>query len=166
MVFRDKKLTCEKCGKTFFFTVTDQRRLSNELGTDNVEPPQHCPACRQESHPEPRVESAPQERRPKPKPQAQRPERKERPTPAVSASEFPLEEEGIEIKLIGTVKWFSPDKGYGFVTKADGQDLFFHRADIVDRQGGWPQENQQIEFQIRETDKGPEAFNVSILPPE
>ena len=78
--------------------------------------------------------------------------------------EFPLEEEGFEVKLIGTVKWFSREKGYGFITKADGKDLFFHRADISDRHGVWPREDQQVEFQIRQTPKGPEAFNVSILP--
>jgi CspA family cold shock protein len=77
---------------------------------------------------------------------------------------FPLEEEGIEVKLIGTVKWFSRKKGYGFITKADGTDLFFHRADISRKEHVWPEDGQQVEFQIRRTDKGPEAFNVSLLP--
>jgi CspA family cold shock protein len=81
-----------------------------------------------------------------------------------SDEDFPLEEGGVQVKLIGTVKWFSREKGYGFITKADGRDLFFHRADIRDRQGVWPREDQQVEFQIRQTPKGPEAFNVSILP--
>ena len=77
---------------------------------------------------------------------------------------FPLEEEGVQVKLIGTVKWFSREKGYGFITKADGKDLFFHRADLAKDERGWPQEDQKVEFQIRQTAKGPEAFNVSILP--
>jgi CspA family cold shock protein len=79
-------------------------------------------------------------------------------------ADFPLEEEGIEVKLIGTVKWFSREKGYGFITKADGKDLFFHRADLARGEHVWPREGQQVEFQIRRTAKGPEAFNVSLLP--
>ena len=75
-----------------------------------------------------------------------------------------LEEQGVEVKLIGTVKWFSLEKGYGFITKADGKDLFFHRADISRRDRTWPKEGQQVEFQIRQSPKGPEAFNVSLLP--
>ena len=41
-----------------------------------------------------------------------------------------------------------------------------YRADITDKGSGWPEEDQQVEFQIRQTPKGPEAFNVSILPLE
>ena len=98
-------------------------------------------------------------------------ERAPRPAPQVVEAEaplpepdFPLEEDGIEVKLIGTVKWFSREKGYGFITKADGKDLFFHRADMAPGEHVWPQEDQQVEFQIRHTAKGPEAFNVSLLP--
>jgi len=81
-----------------------------------------------------------------------------------TAEVFPLQEGGIEVKLIGTVKWFSLRKGYGFITKADGEDLFFHRSEVNQREGGLPDEGQKVEFQIRETNKGPEAFNVSVLP--
>lgn len=122
----------------------------------------------------PRPEPRPQPERPRPEPRPQpersRPEPRSQPVRSPSAegqqaSEmFPLEEEGIEVKLIGTVKWFSREKGYGFVTKADGQELFFHRTDMSKEEHTLPQEGQQIEFQIRQTDKGPEAFNVSILP--
>jgi CspA family cold shock protein len=170
MVFRDQKLVCEKCGETFFFTVTEQRRLAKELGTDAVEPPELCPTCRQEprpvSRPRPEAASPRRERRvPERRKRAQKPVTAGQATPVDVSDEFPLEEEGVEVKLIGTVKWFSREKGYGFITKADGQDLFFHRADIADRQSGWPSENQRVEFQIRQTPKGPEAFNVSVLPP-
>jgi CspA family cold shock protein len=78
--------------------------------------------------------------------------------------EFPLQIEGIEVKLIGKIKWYRPEKGYGFITKANGQDIFFHRASVV---GSTSQlgKGRQVEFQIRQTPKGPEAFNVSVLPP-
>ncbi|MFN2156549.1 MAG: zinc-ribbon domain containing protein, partial [Anaerolineae bacterium] len=46
MIYRDQKLTCENCGKTFFFTVTEQRRLAEELGEDYVVPPKLCEECR------------------------------------------------------------------------------------------------------------------------
>ena len=169
MVFRDKMLICEECGKTFIFTVTEQRRLAEQLGSDDIEEPALCRECAGEEHavPEPY-------REPEPKPS-----RPERPETVVSEIPqglhqtldedpieelFPHQEEGIEVKLIGTVKWFSREKGYGFITKADGRDLFFHRADMSRGEHAWPQEGEQVEFQIRRTDKGPEAFNVSLLP--
>lgn len=174
MIFRDEMLTCERCGQTFFFTVTEQRRLANELGEDNVQTPELCPSCRRSvGRPESAQQPAPERKEPSAQPKeppvvaAQKPPptAAQKPQP-IAADEFPLEEEGIELKLIGTVKWFSREKGYGFITKADGQDIFFHRTALVDKYGVWPSENERVEFQIHQTQKGPEAVNVSILPPE
>jgi CspA family cold shock protein len=75
-----------------------------------------------------------------------------------------LEEIGIKVKLIGNVKWFSRKKGFGFVTKADGEELFFHRSDVRIADLRQLHDGTQVEFQIRRTDKGLEAFDVSILP--
>jgi len=50
------------------------------------------------------------------------------------------------------------------VTKADGEDVFFHRSDVVGRQAAQIRDDQRVEFQLRRTEKGLEAFNVSILP--
>jgi len=176
MAFRDQMLVCESCGKSFVFTVTEQRRLSETIGEGEVSSPARCPDCRQGSvpataHKEPAAQPAEVQKAPEPS----RPVEREKgpPSPAVERErsaiaiedEFPLEEEGIQVKLIGTVKWFSLSKGYGFVTKADGEDLFFHRSDVEGGQSTRIDEGQQIEFQIRRTDKGLEAFNVSILPP-
>ena len=173
MVFRDQRLSCEKCGKPFFFTVTEQRRMAEHEGMEAVEPPTLCRDCRSGTAAPP----APRERSQEPEapveaPRAERPPQRQpsRETIAPSRGDvslvdaFPHEEDGIEVKLIGTVKWFSRAKGYGFITKADGQDLFFHRAELAPSSQGWPEDGQQVEFQIRQTAKGPEAFNVSLLP--
>jgi CspA family cold shock protein len=66
------------------------------------------------------------------------------------------------IKLIGHVKWYNALKGYGFITKADRSEIFVHRTglvagvrDLVD--------GQKVEFDVRQTDKGPEAYNVAPI---
>ncbi|MFB0545325.1 MAG: cold-shock protein [Anaerolineae bacterium] len=59
------------------------------------------------------------------------------------------------------MKWFSRQRGYGFVTKADGEDIFFHRSAIEGR--GTLEKGQEVEFEIEETDKGPQAINVRPL---
>lgn len=157
MRFRDQQLTCQVCGRTFFFTVTEQRQMADELGEEAIVPPEHCPNCRSKQ--------APVETRPQPRP-------RQEPVYATPISqdidelqEFPLQVEGVEIKLIGRVKWYSRDKGYGFVTTANNQDIFFHRASLVDRYANL-REDDQVEFQIQQTAKGPEAINVDLLPQE
>ena len=179
MAFRDQMLVCESCGKSFVFTVTEQRRLSEAMGQEEITPPSQCSACRQGAQPaEVREESAPaapavrREVKPvadrrgssAPEPTIASPAAESREPATAIVDEFPLEEDGVQVKLIGTVKWFSLSKGYGFVTMADGQDLFFHRSDVVGRQSTQIEEEQQVELQVRRTDKGLEAFNVSILP--
>jgi CspA family cold shock protein len=176
MIFRDQMLTCARCGTHFVFTVTEQRRLASELGEENVEAPELCPSCRRSTRrEEPREQSWTAREEPPSQPESAREEPTVQPSepvaPApqpqtVAADAFPLQEEGVQVKLIGTVKWFSREKGYGFITKADGQDIFFHRTALVDKRGVWPGENERVEFQIQDTPKGPEAINVSILPPE
>ena len=64
----------------------------------------------------------------------------------------------------GTVKWFNNQKGYGFITPEDGsKDLFVHHSAIVVDGYRTLSENQQVEFDVMQSDKGPKAANVKPL---
>jgi CspA family cold shock protein len=69
---------------------------------------------------------------------------------------------GEEKKLAqGTVKWFSDEKGYGFITPDDGsKDLFVHHSNILGEGFKSLQEGQQVRFEAGQGRKGPEATNV------
>ena len=61
----------------------------------------------------------------------------------------------------GTVKWFSEQKGYGFITPDDGsKDLFVHFSNIEAEGFKTLQDGQKVEFETAEGRKGPEATNV------
>jgi CspA family cold shock protein len=63
-------------------------------------------------------------------------------------------------RIIGTVKWFSNAKGYGFIQREDGPDVFVHYSAIQEDGYRSLQEGQQVEFSIEEGPKGPQAANV------
>lgn len=66
------------------------------------------------------------------------------------------------IKLIGQVKWYNPNKGYGFIAQADGSEVFVHRTSLS--AGVYAlAEGQRVEFEVRRSSKGPEAVNVAPL---
>jgi CspA family cold shock protein len=61
----------------------------------------------------------------------------------------------------GTVKWFDDAKGYGFIAPADGgKDLFVHHSGIDGAGFKSLPEGAKVEYESREGQKGPEAFNV------
>ena len=61
----------------------------------------------------------------------------------------------------GTVKWFSNEKGYGFITPEDGgKDLFVHFSNISGEGYKSLNEGSKVEYESREGSKGPEAINV------
>ncbi|MFQ5854946.1 MAG: cold shock domain-containing protein [Anaerolineae bacterium] len=112
--FSDELLTCETCGKTFVFRVSEQRRMYESQGL--VTTPTECPLCRQ------------------------------------------LNKETGEEQ--GEVKWFNVQKGYGFIRKADGEEIFFHRSSLVSASPWDIFAGQTVRFKEQETVKGPEAIEV------
>ena len=63
----------------------------------------------------------------------------------------------------GTVKWFDQKKGYGFIAQEDGDDLFVHYS-AINREGFKTlDEGDQVEFEISEGNKGPQATNVTVV---
>ncbi len=63
----------------------------------------------------------------------------------------------------GTVKWFSSEKGYGFISQEDGPDVFVHFSSIQGEGYRNLEENQKVEFDVTEGDKGPQAANVRLV---
>jgi len=63
----------------------------------------------------------------------------------------------------GTVKWFSAQKGYGFIEQEDGQDLFVHHTAINAAGFKTLNEGQRVRFEIETNEKGPKAKDVEIL---
>jgi len=64
-------------------------------------------------------------------------------------------------RLKGTVKWFNNAKGYGFIGRADGPDVFVHYSAITSEGYKSLQEGDPVEFEITEGQKGPQAANVT-----
>ena len=63
----------------------------------------------------------------------------------------------------GIVKWFDSEKGYGFITSEEGKDVFVHYSAIVAEGYKALAEGDQVEFLVKEGDRGPQASNVVKL---
>lgn len=64
-------------------------------------------------------------------------------------------------RYLGTVKWFNAEKGYGFIARAEGEDVFVHQSAIQAAGYRTLQEGQQVQFEIEQGAKGPKAANVT-----
>ncbi|MDQ3991953.1 MAG: cold-shock protein [Actinomycetota bacterium] len=63
----------------------------------------------------------------------------------------------------GVVKWFNSEKGYGFITQENGPDVFVHYSAISGEGYRNLEENQAVEFDVTEGQKGPQATNVRLV---
>jgi CspA family cold shock protein len=162
MNFKDTWATNEH-GERFVFTVEMQRRLS-EAGLP-VEPASLAMLDDEESRPPappPRDRDREREREREPRPPRQAPpEEPRREAPETPAFEPP---ESIQIdpqtgKYIGRLKWYNPLRGYGFISRGGGADIFFHKTSTI----GNPEEmaeGQWVLYDVEERRKGPEATEV------
>ncbi|MBL8063594.1 MAG: cold-shock protein [Anaerolineales bacterium] len=66
-------------------------------------------------------------------------------------------------RIIGTVKWFNGDKGFGFIEREGGADVFVHFSAIQGEGFRNLQEGQKVEFTVEKGPKGLQAANVTVL---
>ena len=65
-------------------------------------------------------------------------------------------------RVKGTVKWFNSAKGYGFISREGGEDVFVHYQSIVGEGYRTLEEGQTVEFTVGEGQKGPQAQEVKV----
>ena len=66
----------------------------------------------------------------------------------------------------GTVKWFNRTKGFGFIQREEGEDVFVHFSAIQGDGFKSLNEGDVVEFEVTEGQKGPQAANVKVIEPE
>jgi cold shock protein len=64
-------------------------------------------------------------------------------------------------RVTGTVKWFSDEKGYGFIEQENGKDVFVHHSAINGEGRTTLQEGQKVTMEVSQGQKGPQAENVT-----
>lgn len=71
----------------------------------------------------------------------------------------------MSVREKGTVKWFNNDKGFGFIQRENGQDVFVHFRAIMAKGNGYRTlaEGQRVEFTVTQGQKGPQAENVTVV---
>lgn len=62
--------------------------------------------------------------------------------------------------MLGKVKWFNAQKGFGFINRGDGKDIFVHYSQIQDNGYRTLIEGEEVEFDLVQTDRGDQARNV------
>ncbi|MDT3705066.1 MAG: cold-shock protein [Thermincola sp.] len=63
----------------------------------------------------------------------------------------------------GKVKWFNPEKGFGFIENNEGGDVFVHFSAIQSDGFKTLEEGQKVEFDVVDGNRGPQAANVSVI---
>jgi len=65
--------------------------------------------------------------------------------------------------MTGKVKWFNSEKGYGFITTDEGNDIFAHYSQIQKEGFKSLEEGERVEFEVVDGDKGPQASNIVAI---
>jgi CspA family cold shock protein len=73
---------------------------------------------------------------------------------------FILEVDMSDQRISGTVKWFNDDKGFGFIEREDGKDVFVHHSAIAMEGFKTLKEGQKVTMEVTDGEKGPQAENV------
>ncbi len=147
MNFTDRWETDEETGEQFLFTVEMQRKLEraglpvepayiNQLGE---EAPLNVKSTTSDSQP-PSVK--------KPKPQE-----------ITGPSTIQIDPQ--TGKYIGQVKWYNTRKGYGFIMRGEGEEIFFHKSGSTGELQDLP-DGQWVLYDVEDTKKGPEATDVEL----
>lgn len=63
----------------------------------------------------------------------------------------------------GKIKKLVRDRGFGFISDTDGREVFFHQSGLVETSFNVLNEDQQVEFDVEKSDKGPRAINVHVI---
>jgi CspA family cold shock protein len=161
MNFRDRWAENEQ-GERFVFTVEMQRRLSQAgLPID--------PSALAQLPPAPAATRPPRTDRPE---REDRPERREERREPASQPSYERPPRTAEIvgpdtvqidpqtgKYIGRVKWYNTKKGYGFIVRGAGEEIFFHKSATVGEMEEF-EDGQWVLYDVETTTKGPEASDV------
>ena len=78
----------------------------------------------------------------------------------MTATQFVFEVDMSDQRVSGTVKWFNDDKGFGFIEREDGKDVFVHHSAIAMEGFKSLKEGQKVTMEVTEGQKGPQAENV------
>ncbi len=63
----------------------------------------------------------------------------------------------------GKIKKLVRDRGFGFISDTDGREVFFHQSSLVETSFDSLSEDQQVEFEVEKSDKGPRAIKVHVV---
>jgi len=66
----------------------------------------------------------------------------------------------LSLRLTGKVKWFNENKGYGFILQDNGKDVFVHYSEIREEGYRTLAEGEEVEFEVTDSPKGPQAKDV------